>query len=110
MIDAEDYANIQDSVIGILFLATPHKGSSTIQYPWVLANVVNTALAPSSRFTGRMRDDLLKSLKRDSDVLENISTSFRNQAINIKIISFIEQNITLPFKERVSNFFFNSIS
>ena len=102
LIDAEDYANIRDSVIGILFLGTPHRGSSTIQLPQVLANVANTALTGTARFRGQIRTDLLKSLEKDSTVPKTLSTNFRNQASNIKIISFIEQNTTPPFKQRVS--------
>jgi ankyrin repeat domain-containing protein 50 len=107
LIDAEDYANIRDSVIGILFLGTPHRGSSTTQFPQVLANITNAALAGAAlagaaRFTGQMRVDLLKSLEKDAGVLKTLSTNFRNQASNIKIISFIEQKTTPPFKQRVS--------
>jgi len=102
LIDAEDYANIRDSVIGILFLGTPHRGSSTTQFPQVLANITNAALAGAARFTGQMKVDLLKSLEKDSGVLKTLSTNFRNQASNIKIISFIEQKTTPPFKQRVS--------
>lgn len=102
LIDAEDYTNIRDSVIGILFLGTPHRGSSTTQLPQVLANIANAALTGTARFTGHIRTDLLKSLERDSEVLKSISTNFRNQASNIKIVSFIEQNTTPPFKQRVS--------
>jgi hypothetical protein len=101
LIDAEDYANIRDSVIGILFLGTPHQGSSTTQLPQVLANIANAALTGTARFVGQIRTDLLKSLEKDSGVLKTLSTNFRNQASNIKIVSFIEQNTTPPFKQRV---------
>jgi hypothetical protein len=102
LIDAEDYANIRDSVIGILFLSTPHRGSSTTQLPQVLANIANATLTGTARFTGNIRTDLIKSLGKDSSVLKTLSTNFRNQASNIKIVSFIEQNTTPPFKQRVS--------
>ena len=102
LIDAEDYANIRDSVIGILFLGTPHRGSSTTQLPQVLANIANATLTGTARFTGQIRTDLLKSLEKDSGVLRTLSTDFRNQASNIKIVSFIEQNTTPPYKQRVS--------
>ena len=102
VIDAEDYANIRDSVVGILFLGTPHRGSSTTQLPQVLANIVNATLTGTARLTGQIRTDLLKSLGKDSGVLKTLSTDFRNQTSNIKIVSFIEQNTTPPFKQRVS--------
>jgi hypothetical protein len=99
LIDAEDYANIRDSVIGILFLGTPHRGSSTTQFPLVLANIMNVVALPgTTRFTGQMRVDLIKN----SDVLKELSTNFRYQVSNIEIISFIEQKTTPPLKQRVS--------
>lgn len=48
-----------------------------------------------------MRSDLIKALEKDSQVLKDISTNFRNQTSNIHIASFIEQDITPPLKSRV---------
>ncbi|KAE8454609.1 hypothetical protein EG329_000232 [Mollisiaceae sp. DMI_Dod_QoI] len=94
------YPNIQNRVIGILFLATPHRGSSTTRLPHVLANVANV-LNPTAGITGQIRTDLLRTLEKDSGELEIISTDFRNLASSFKIVSFIEQNATPPSKERV---------
>jgi hypothetical protein len=84
-----------------MFLGTPHRGSSTTLFPKVLADVANVALTGTSRFTGLFRSDLLKSLEKDSSIFKDISTEFKNQTLKMKIVSFIEQNITPPFKARV---------
>jgi hypothetical protein len=85
-LDAEDYLFIQDSVKGILFLSTPHRGSESVKWPLLLANIVNVS------GLGSARDDLLKSLEKDSEELLAISTSFRNQVRGAKIISCYETN------------------
>jgi hypothetical protein len=89
------------SVAGILFLATPHRGSSETQFPTVLTSIANVALSGTSRFVGNMRSDLIKALEKDSKILKEISTSFRHQARSMKIASFIEQSLTPPAKSRV---------
>jgi hypothetical protein len=89
------------SVIAILFLGTPHRGSEETGFPLVLTSIANVALAGPSRFVGLMRSDLIKSLKKDSKILKDISTNFRNQTRDIKIASFIEQSRTPPSKNRV---------
>lgn len=86
---------------GIFFLGTPHRGSSQTQLPMVLTNIANLALSGASRFVGGMRTDLVKSLQKDSPILKDISTNFRNQTRNIRIASFIEQEITPPANARV---------
>ncbi|KAI9767152.1 MAG: hypothetical protein M1839_004625 [Geoglossum umbratile] len=101
LVAAEDYANIRDSVVGILFLGTPHRGSSTTQFPEVLTRITDVALADSPRFTDKMRKDLFESLEKGSDILKTISTEFKNQVSNIRIVSFIEQNTIPPSKQRV---------
>lgn len=67
----------------------------------MLADIVNVALAGTSRFVGSMQSDRIRSLQKDSKILKEISTNFRNQARTIKIASFIEQIATPPAKKRV---------
>ena len=86
---------------GILFLGTPHRGSSETQFPIVLTSIANIALSGSSRLIGAMRSDLIKTLQKDSKILKDISTDFRNQTQSMKIASFIEQSVTSPAKSRV---------
>lgn len=86
---------------GILFLATPHQGSGSTQFPSVLTSIANVALSGTSRFARHMRSDLIKALEKDSQILKEISISFRHKASNFHIASFIEQDITPPTKSRV---------
>ncbi|KAH8745409.1 hypothetical protein BGZ57DRAFT_862505 [Hyaloscypha finlandica] len=100
-IEDELFENIRISVKGILFLATPHRGSGSTQFPSVLTGIANLALTGTSRFVGSMRLDLIKNLKKDSKVLEDIATNFRKQTSSLQIASFIEQDITPPLKSRI---------
>ena len=101
LIDSEMYNNIRTSVTAILFLGTPHRGSEETGFPLVLTNIANVALVGTSRFVGSMRSDLIKSLEKDSKILKDISTNFRNQTRDIMIASFVEQKLTPPAKTRV---------
>ena len=83
---------------GIFFLGTPHRGSSQTQLPLVLTSIANLALG------GTMRTDLIKSLQKDSLVLKDIATNFRNQTRHIRIASFVEQEKTPPALARVRSY------
>jgi hypothetical protein len=73
-------------------------------FPALLAKVVNVTLAGSSRWTGRMRDDLVDALKRDSGQLQEIAEGFRNRMQGISIVSCLETMATPPFREPVKTF------
>lgn len=96
-LDAKDYPFIQESVKGIIFLSTPHRGSDSVKWPLLLANILNASSL------GSARKDLLKSLERNSEELLSISKNFRNQVEGVRIISFYEQNTTPPFSSLVSS-------
>ena len=100
----ELYNSILNSVTAILFLGTPHRGSEETSIPLILTSIVNVALTGTSRVVGSMRSDLIKAIEKDSPVLKDISTNFRHLTRNIKVASFIEQDITPPSKKRVLNF------
>jgi hypothetical protein len=68
----------------------------------LLASIANASLHLSSGFLGSARDDLLNSLRRNSEELLAISIDFRNQVKGVKIISCYEQNITSPLTSLVS--------
>jgi hypothetical protein len=102
MIEDELYGSIRKSVIGILFLGTPHRGSSETRIPLILTSIANVASGATFGFIGPTRPQLIKALEKDSQILKDISTSFRNQTSKIHIASFIEQEITPPANARVS--------
>src|SRR6266536_1654513 len=99
-LDAVDYSHLHECTKGILFLGTPHRGSSTTQWPLLLSSILNVALTlpklPAS-YTGSFRRDLLKGLAKESKELQTISENFRNQMLDMKIVSFVEQITTPPF-------------
>lgn len=104
-LDRDDYGHIRDSTKGILFLSTPHRGSTAIPWPKLLSNIGNVALTytKTSGWLGTFRTDLLKLLEKDSAELVNITVDFRNQHKGIKIVSFYEGDATPPFKVPVSD-------
>jgi len=93
-IHPDRYPVIQDAISGIIFLSTPHRGSDSVEWPKLLANILDTSLYLTSGFHGSTRRDLLKSLERNSKELRTVSDNFSSQVKNIKIISFYEQNKT----------------
>lgn len=99
------YQDIRSSCCGIIFLGTPHRGSLQTDWPLLIARIANIATSGTSRLVGNARTDLLKVLQREAPALEQLARDFADQPRNIKIASFVEQNITPPAKERVSHTF-----
>jgi hypothetical protein len=101
VIDSTRYSNLRVSIPAILFLATPHGGSDSAAMFASLGDIVNLSLTGTSLFTGRVRSDLSKSLKKGSRELQSISRDFRHHTKDIQIYSFIEQSLTKGLKTRV---------
>ena len=97
------YPSLSTSVSGILFLGTPHRGSSTASYANVLSQIANTVIIGGqlSRLTGSMRTDLVRQLETNEKDLLNISEDFRVQTSSIRIASFIEQTTMKGRNHRV---------
>ncbi|XMA11951.1 hypothetical protein WAI453_004742 [Rhynchosporium graminicola] len=91
------YTRILSAVESILFLATPHGGAKPAEFAATVSRLGNLPIA--SRFIGRSRTDLLKSLSRNSKPLHTISKEFRHHTTGIQIFSFIEGALTLPLKD-----------
>jgi len=89
---------------GILFLGTPHHGSGYARYGSIMAKTANVLLVglQASKFIGKMRTDLLGTLKTHSPELVAAADDFKKHAADIKIISFVEGKKTLGLNERVS--------
>jgi hypothetical protein len=89
-----DMRDISQSVQGIVFLGTPHRGSSSADYSRILSLAVNAVgrSAQVTRFTGSTRTDLLQALRTNSRDLLSIGEDFSRLADGFAIASFIETN------------------
>lgn len=69
----EDLRSICVSTFGIIFLGTPHNGSSIAGWGEMIQRMVD-AVAPRKMFDSE--SVLLRSLKKDSETLQEISNHF----------------------------------
>jgi hypothetical protein len=88
---ADFYGDILRSTKGVIFMGTPHRGSSLASFALLAANLINTA-----SFSRTLRKDLLKNLEEKSEALMEISRQFVHRTPSLKIISFIEQEVEPP--------------
>jgi len=78
------YRSILESTVGIVFLGTPHQGSNAASFATILARIAERTLLV------RPPTELLRTLTRDSDVLDQSWRQFPNICQHIKICSFYE--------------------
>lgn len=99
-VDNSLYKNIFDSTSAILFLATPHMGSDETKLPLSIANIANGILALTERLSGRVRDELIMPLARNSLVLSEIQKTFKERKLyeSLMITSFQETVICTGLK------------
>jgi hypothetical protein len=100
-LDSNQYPEVQGCIKGIIFLSTPHRGSSSTSWPITLSTAVNVIMTVASPSAGSFRTDLLKTLEPNSDELQTLAENFRNQVAGITIVSCYEMNITPPLKALV---------
>ncbi|KAL2041461.1 hypothetical protein N7G274_005843 [Stereocaulon virgatum] len=95
-----NYLSILESTIGILFFATPHRGvRGILDLGILLGNALDVGLRASGArvLTGKTtRKDLLSNLSANSEILRNISTSFRHLLGRFAIFTFYETEETRP--------------
>ncbi|GFF73987.1 hypothetical protein IFM60648_04080 [Aspergillus lentulus] len=84
----EEQERVQQSVYGILFLGTPHNGSSLAATGKVLANIVAT-FSPI-----RTPRALIRTLQKDSEALLEITEDFLKRRKKIRLVSFYELEFT----------------
>ncbi|TVY38555.1 Protein SERAC1 [Lachnellula occidentalis] len=85
-----NYDDISSAVEGIMFFATPHRGSDSASLSVLLKTIGELATTLSKR-GGTFRGDLFQDMEKDAKVLAQISKDFRNQLKGIKIATFYEQ-------------------
>jgi hypothetical protein len=69
----------------MIFMGTPHRGSSHAVWAGLLSRVINTLTLSST-----LRGDLLDELKTKSQTLSTISSQFVQRAKGLQIVSFYE--------------------
>ncbi|KAF8849180.1 hypothetical protein BDZ45DRAFT_604762, partial [Acephala macrosclerotiorum] len=82
------YKDILESVAGVVFLATPHKGADVAFWGTLLTKLANFAVA------GKIRDDLLAGLKPKSKELGDICSQFVERGMKLQIFSLYERHVT----------------
>lgn len=100
------FPGIGNAIAGILFLGTPHRGSRYATYAYILATTANSLIigTQASRLVGRMRSDILKTLKTHAPELITIAEDFRKYAGDIRIRSFVEGANVRGLNRRVNYF------
>lgn len=78
-----NYQNLIDAVHGIVFLATPHRGSH-------LAETLNRFLQVSFQSPKQYVNDLQKNSMR----IRDINDQFRHHANKLQLVSFFETQLT----------------
>ncbi|PWW73473.1 hypothetical protein C7212DRAFT_220039, partial [Tuber magnatum] len=90
------YQEILKSTLGIVFMGTPHRGSTIADWTKMFASIVDSVLVGT-----RMRSDLLKDLQTNSRALQEITSSFKYRTSGLQFVSFYEQEIAPPLKKLV---------
>jgi len=100
VVDEDRYEIIRKAVPAIVFLATPHRGSDFADFFKGIAGLMNAPIIGTA-YTGKIRNDLIKSLSKHSTTLSAISQDFRRHTKDLKIFSFLETMSTPPLKVKV---------
>ena len=80
----EQYASIVSQIQGMLFLATPHRGSASAD---TLNNILRTTPGLSAKL-------YISELERSSGSLQDINEQFRTTCTNIELVSLYETQRT----------------
>ena len=80
-----DLASILDATHGIIFLGTPHRGSSVTTLPKLVASIIQAVQD--------VNVDLIRDLERESQTLDRIADSFGQILVRrmITVFSFEEE-------------------
>ncbi|KAK2005460.1 ankyrin [Colletotrichum eremochloae] len=104
--DGQPFEKLLRSIGGIVFLGTPHRGSTIATFAGVVGRIINTSMAAASGGvrTGPIRTDLLEQLNYDSEALQGVSLAVRNRLRNIQVVSFYETEPTPPLSSLIVDY------
>ncbi|KAI9898900.1 hypothetical protein N3K66_005361 [Trichothecium roseum] len=93
--DEKTYGSMLEYTRGIVFLATPHRGSDTADFAKVVSMIVSTCMAVG---TGGLRPsvartELLEYLGRNSNALQDLLVSVRHRLQNLSVVTFYENKV-----------------
>lgn len=102
--DRDQFRDIWRASKGVIFMGTPHRGSTSAGLGKTLGNIANAAiLATGSYFFNRgVKTALLNNLAQESTELIRIADDFTQRASALRIITFYETIITPPMSSVVS--------
>lgn len=83
--ERDRYHDLLQSIHGVMFFGTPHRGSSLANWSTVLGNIASVA-----SFGSKTNWKLSQNLQTESGQLHEISKSFVDRAKALQIISFYE--------------------
>ncbi|KAG4253672.1 hypothetical protein FPRO03_07632 [Fusarium proliferatum] len=97
------YGEVLNSIIGVVFLGTPHRGSTAANLGSVCGAIVNTFWSTASAGVGprTVRTDLLNNLIYDSDALQDLAMSARVRLGSISVVSCFETEPTPPLSSLI---------
>lgn len=96
--DGATYGEVLKSVAGVIFLGTPHRGSSVASLGSVVGAIINFPGVPVKA----VRTDLLDYLKLGSRHLQDLAISVRNRLADLAVVSFYETEAQSPLPSVVS--------
>lgn len=96
--DQANYGRVLKSIIGIMFLGTPHKGSDLASLGRIVGTIINSLTITKPA----VKRDLLDQLKYDARELHDLSLSVRNRLQDMTVVTFYETKPLPPLSSLVS--------
>jgi hypothetical protein len=94
----KEYEKLRTALVGIMFMATPHRGAGSAAMFSAVASILNL---PTLGRTPKTRSDLIKSLEKGSPELLDVARNFRHHTDDFKFFTYYETCKIPPLKDVV---------